>query len=147
MDERNIDVYVKMLIEIDEIDQRIRDFGITESSWYESRALRDLLLMPLVQIGELSAHLKGEGPAIDFPSIPWRNIKGFRNVVVHGYGHIDPSIAWETATAGVAELREALLGNETINARYHEEIESRAHTQSGSGSLLDQIRSLPKSED
>lgn len=29
------------------------------------------------------------------PSVPWRAIVGFRNVVVHGYDHVDIGLVWD----------------------------------------------------
>lgn len=101
MDERDVSIFVRMLLETDEIASRRREFGIDERSWRSSRAIRDLLLMPLIQIGELSTHLRGKGLLQRFPSVPWREIRGFRNIVVHGYGSIDIDIAWQSATVGV----------------------------------------------
>lgn len=57
-----------MLLETDEIEKRIKEYEITEDAWFSSRALRDLLLMPLLQIGELTAHFKTEEPlSLRFP--------------------------------------------------------------------------------
>lgn len=58
MDERDVDLFVRMLFETDELSARMCEFGIDEQSRRSSRALRDLLLMPLIQIGELSTRLR-----------------------------------------------------------------------------------------
>jgi len=39
-------------------------------------------------------------------SIPWRAIRGMRNVVAHEYGNIDLETVWETSEAGIMELRD-----------------------------------------
>lgn len=146
MDERDVGVFVRMLLETDEIASRRREFGIDGQSWRSSRALRDLLLMPLVQIGELSSHLRDKGLLQRFPSVPWREIRGFRNVVVHGYGSIDVDIAWESATVGVDELRSALLGDAEVRSAYEAELVAQSDRDYDEGfSAL--IRSLPLAED
>lgn len=38
--------------------------------------------------------------------IPWRAIRGMRNVVAHEYGKIDVETVWETAESGTKELKE-----------------------------------------
>ena len=146
MDERDVNLFVKMLLETDEISSRTDEFGINERSWRSSRALRDLLLMPLIQIGELAVHLRDKGLLQRFPSVPWREIRGFRNVVVHGYGSIDVGIAWESATAGVNELRNALLADDDIRAAYEAELSARAGGGPDIG-LSELISSLPPVED
>ncbi|WP_455135997.1 HepT-like ribonuclease domain-containing protein [Thermophilibacter sp.] len=140
MDERDVDIFVRMLLETDEIFSRMSEFGIDQETWRSSRALRDLLLMPLIQIGELATHLRDSGYPQRFPAVPWREIRGFRNVVVHGYGQIDIDIAWESATAGVAELRAALLGDEEVRAAYESELKA---AESDSSRLSELIKSLP----
>ena len=141
MDERDLGILVKMLLETDEIEKRIEEYEITESSWFSSRALRDLLLMPLLQIGELSAHFKSDEPFHAFPNIPWRDIKGFRSVVVHGYGHIDLNVAWNTVIEGVRELRHGLLANDDVRRAYESELELQLDDDPVD--LFDLIRSLP----
>lgn len=145
MDSRDAAILVKMLLETDEIKERIDEYHITEDAWFKSRALRDLLLMPLLQIGELAAHFKTDEPFSVFPRIPWRDIKGFRNVVVHGYGHIDLNVAWNTVIEGVSELRTELLANDEIRRAYDCELNAQSHADSVD--LLDLIHSLPSDFD
>jgi uncharacterized protein with HEPN domain len=38
--------------------------------------------------------------------VPWRNVIGFRNIVVHSYFGIDWDVVWEAATRNVPELRQ-----------------------------------------
>ena len=39
-------------------------------------------------------------------TIPWKAIRGMRNVVAHEYGHIDIDTIWETSETGIIELRD-----------------------------------------
>ena len=85
MDERDVDLFVKILLEIDEIESRKRDFSIDRAMWERScPPMHDVLLMPLIQIGELATPFKDNAHIQAFPDLPWREIKGFRNVVAHG---------------------------------------------------------------
>lgn len=47
-----------------------------------------------------------------FPSIPWADMRGMRNHIVHGYDQIDPEIVWlvvqEELPALVPELEQIL---------------------------------------
>lgn len=140
MDNRDLCILVKMLLETDEIEKRIKEYEITKEAWFTSRPLRDLLLMPLLQIGELSAHFKTDEPFAAFPKVPWRDIKGFRNVVVHGYGSIDLNVAWNTVIEGTAELRAELLENPEVSEAYNSELTTQSHIESSD--LFDLISSL-----
>jgi uncharacterized protein with HEPN domain len=59
--------------------------------------------MSLLQIGELSNHLTDNFKSIH-NSISWRNIIGLRNIVVHGYGHLDIDIVWATLQEDIPNL-------------------------------------------
>jgi uncharacterized protein with HEPN domain len=59
--------------------------------------------MSLLQIGELARHLTVEFTA-DHADIPWKNIIGLRNVVVHGYGQLDMETVWSTMMDDLPEL-------------------------------------------
>ena len=63
----------------------------------------------LMQIGELTNKLSQEFKD-GHKKIPWRAIRGMRNVVAHEYGNIDEETVWETAENGTKELKEFCLG-------------------------------------
>lgn len=42
------------------------------------------------------------------PEIPWRAIKGMRNVVTHEYGRIDHVLLWNTLTTDLPRLAQRL---------------------------------------
>ena len=66
---------------------------------------RNAIALCLMQIEELVKHLSPE--FVDsHTSIPWRAIRGMRNVVAHEYGNIDLETVWETSEAGITELRD-----------------------------------------
>ena len=54
------------------------------------------ILTPVTQIGELVKRLP-----LDFrkeiPEIPWKNIAGMRDIIVHNYETIDKLILWNVA--------------------------------------------------
>ena len=57
-----------------------------------------------MQIGELTIKLSQEFKD-EYTEIPWRAIRGMRNVVAHEYGTIDAETVWETAENGTQELK------------------------------------------
>ena len=66
---------------------------------------RNAIALCLMQIGELVKHPSPEFISLH-TSIPWRAIRGMRNVVAHEYGNIDLETVWETSEAGIMELRD-----------------------------------------
>ncbi|MDR2428771.1 MAG: DUF86 domain-containing protein [Candidatus Margulisbacteria bacterium] len=61
--------------------------------------------MSLLQIGELANHLSAEFKT-KHKMLPWPEIIGLRNVVVHGYGQLDAAIVWATLNEDVPKLRQ-----------------------------------------
>jgi uncharacterized protein with HEPN domain len=42
------------------------------------------------------------------PDIPWREITGFRNILVHDYLGLDLDVVWSVVEQDIPKLREAL---------------------------------------
>lgn len=59
--------------------------------------------MTIINIGELTTVFKEEFRQFH-PQIPWRKIKGLRNIVAHRYEIIDFEDVWETAITSIPEL-------------------------------------------
>ena len=59
--------------------------------------------MCLLQIGELARHLTADFTFVH-SDIPWKNVIGLRNVVVHGYGQLDMEVVWATVTDDIPDL-------------------------------------------
>jgi uncharacterized protein with HEPN domain len=69
--------------------------------------LQSWFLRHLQIIGEASRGLPEDVRALA-PEIPWSNIIGMRNILVHGYFDIDTDIVWEAATRDVPNLKPAV---------------------------------------
>lgn len=59
------------------------------------------------RIGEATARLS-EAFKADQPEIPWRDIRGMRNLVAHDYGRIDRQILWTTLERDLPTLADRL---------------------------------------
>ena len=54
-------------------------------------------------IGEAATHLPEE-IADSHPEVPWRSMRAMRNVVIHAYFHVEPSIVWKTIQSDLPAL-------------------------------------------
>lgn len=71
--------------------------------------LYDAALRNLQTLSEATQRLPDELKR-GFPDIPWREISGFRNILVHDYlGTIDPVVVKNVVAVHVPELEKAVL--------------------------------------
>ncbi len=74
----------------------------------EDEMLRSAVLHKLTVIGEAAARLPADFRA-KYSGIPWPDIIGFRNIVVHQYFAVDWNLIWVTATDEVPDLRQRIF--------------------------------------
>jgi uncharacterized protein with HEPN domain len=67
--------------------------GVTEEGFRADQQLLDAVVWNLTVLGEAAKNVpvKVEG---QFPELPWAEMRGIRNRVVHGYDEIDVAIIW-----------------------------------------------------
>ena len=67
--------------------------------------IKEIVSFNVLQIGELVKNLSPDFLK-QYPNMPWKDIKGMRDWVAHGYGTIDLEEVWKTATNDIKPLRE-----------------------------------------
>lgn len=68
----------------------------------------ELALIRLIEIiGEAAKRVSPQGKA-EFPFIPWREVVGMRNRLIHGYDSVDLDILWDTVEDDLPPLIEKL---------------------------------------
>ncbi len=81
--------------------------GRTRVEYDRDRMLRAALEWCLTVIGEAASQLTPELRA-ELASVPWGQIVGMRNRLVHGYYLIEADIVWDTVTEDLPLLLDAL---------------------------------------
>ena len=71
------------------------------------RQLALAILKCIEIVGEASAAI-GIETTSRYTEIPWRQIRGMRNRLVHGYYEIDLDVVWDTVTHNLGPLLAAL---------------------------------------
>ena len=86
------------------INDKKKFFGNDYLKFESNCIYQNAILTPVTQIGELVKKLP-----IDFrkkyKQIPWRNIAGMRDIVVHNYETIDKSILWNVADEEIDKIK------------------------------------------
>jgi uncharacterized protein with HEPN domain len=101
--DKDINIIKHILEHIENILKSQKRFGSDISIFISDRDYFNSVCMSLLQIGELSRHLTSEFIKAH-ADIPWKNIIGLRNVVVHGYGQLDIETVWTTVIGDIPDL-------------------------------------------
>ena len=80
---------------------KIQNVSLAEFS--ENVDLQKIISFNLFQIGELAKKLFDQFIA-EYCGVPWKQIKGLRDRIVHGYDTINLEIIYNTANESILEL-------------------------------------------
>ena len=97
------------LQDILDASQSIQSFLKTESisNFTGNDLLQSAIIQKLLVIGEASAKLPVEFRE-RHPEIPWADMIGMRNMLVHSYFSVNLRIIWRTATHDVPQLEQQI---------------------------------------
>lgn len=94
---------------IDRIDRTARYCeNVSFDAFQSDMMLQEACVFNVLQIGELSKQGLSEELVAARPDIPWKQMYGMRNRIVHGYDGVRLRIVWETITDSFPELRQQL---------------------------------------
>ena len=82
--------------------------GLTKEQFYKNIDIQEIVCFNIFQIGELAKNLSLEF-IISHNKIPWKNIKGMRDRIGHGYGTIKLEDVWNTAINDITPLKDFCL--------------------------------------
>ena len=85
--------------------------GMEFDSFIEDRRTVDAVVRTLMVIGEAAVHVP-ENIYLKHPEVPWYDMRGMRNFVVHEYFRADDSVIWDTVKVDLPPLWELL--NKTL---------------------------------
>jgi uncharacterized protein with HEPN domain len=89
---------------------RINEYTHAKRDHFDaSRLVQDAVIRNLQTLAESSQRLSSEIKSTQ-PQIPWRDLAGFRNVIVHGYLGIDLGAVWLVVEQDLPALTEAVDG-------------------------------------
>ena len=101
--ERDDSVYLRHILDA---ISRIEEYshGIDEEMFYQHHLVQDGVIRQLEIIGEASKRLSREVRAM-CPNVPWQDIAGMRDKLIHDYFGVDLDAVWLTARDDVPALK------------------------------------------
>ena len=72
----------------------------SETEFRADSQKQDAVVRRIEIIGEATAHLSDETRR-QVPELPFRKMRGMRNIVAHDYANVDLEIVWEVATVHI----------------------------------------------
>lgn len=82
--------------------------GVSQAAFMQNTEKQDAVLRRFEIIGEASSRLAPETQAL-FSGLPFRQMRGMRNIIAHDYGDVDMDQVWRTASEGDLEVLIATL--------------------------------------
>lgn len=84
--------------------------GLAKAEFMADRKTQQAVILNIVIIGEAATQLVDENP--DFANrhsdIPWKQMRGMRNRMAHGYFEIDLDIVWDTVQLSLPDLEQKI---------------------------------------
>jgi len=104
--QRNDSLYLRHIREaIHKIGQYTK--GVSRTSFEKNSLIQDAVIRQIEIIGEASKRLS-EALRTSNPDIPWEDITGMRNKLVHDYFGVDLEKVWLTVQADIPTLKKQI---------------------------------------
>jgi uncharacterized protein with HEPN domain len=96
------DVYINHIFEAaGELSEFVK--GLNKESFLVNKMARAAAVRQIQIVGD-AAKLISDATKSKYASIPWKDISGMRNKIVHDYFGVDYESVWTTATIDVPDL-------------------------------------------
>ena len=84
--------------------------GMAQLDFAQDKRTQQAVVMSLIVLGEAATKIMDQYPefASKNAAIPWRNMRGMRNRIAHGYFDIDLDVVWDTLDSARPALKTQL---------------------------------------
>jgi uncharacterized protein with HEPN domain len=82
--------------------------GMDAEQFHHDRKSAFAVVRALEIVGEATKRIP-EAVRVRYPDVPWRQIAGMRDRLIHGYATVDLDIAWRTVTEDITAARPLIL--------------------------------------
>jgi uncharacterized protein with HEPN domain len=84
--------------------------GLAKQDFLDDKKTQDAVILKLLVLGEAAAQIVTECSdfAEQHPEIPWKEMRGMRNRMAHGYFDINLDIVWDTIYGSLPDLEDKI---------------------------------------
>ena len=100
-------IFIEHILEcIERIEEYTKE--ITKEEFFDAVQIQDAVMRRIEIMGEAVKNIPKETKD-KYPDIPWRQITGMRDILIHEYFGIDLELTWKVAKRDVPDLKEKML--------------------------------------
>jgi uncharacterized protein with HEPN domain len=101
-------VYLRHILDaINTVEEYLQ--GVDEKKFKGTRLLQDGAIRQIEIIGEAVRHISKDIRKT-YPKIPWQDVAGMRDKLIHGYFGVDIEKVWDTAQEDLPVLKQQVMG-------------------------------------
>lgn len=104
--EKDDKIYVRHILDSIALIEKYTN-GVNETDFFEQTLVQDGVIRQLEIIGEASNHVSKDIKNT-YPEIPWADIIGMRNKLIHDYLGVDTEKVWMTIQEDIPYLKEKI---------------------------------------
>lgn len=103
---KDIKIFIRHILESIELIENYLE-NKSKEDFFSSTMLQDSVIRRIEIIGEAVKNLTNSFKK-DHPDIPWNEIGGMRDILIHQYFGVDLNLTWEIAMKDIPELKTKL---------------------------------------
>lgn len=85
--------------------------ALSKNDFLADKKTQQAVILNIIVIGEAATQIADEYPEFTaaHPEVPWKQMRGMRNRMAHGYFEINLDVVWDTVQLSLPELEQQIL--------------------------------------